>query len=225
MRKFILLLFSLVLVTVNTGFSTPSMNQIEKNILEKMSDQQLEFFKEFKENGGEITQLTKDEEKEIKNAIMEEKKLQDFHDQQLKNYKSINLPSENSSFKVSDDGGTNYLLFQAYEYENNYIVTVSTYDAEKGKLNTFTAQKRTINNDKKNTKNEIDTEELIQYTNSDSDVNTLAKSWEWNGKTFACGMTGLLACIQFCGVWAMVNPGIGIACDIVCNTAMIIACM
>ncbi|WP_373894738.1 putative immunity/bacteriocin fusion bifunctional protein [Virgibacillus natechei] len=220
MKKFFFLLVSVVLVVLNTGFSTSAMNDIEANVLEKMSNQQLELFKEFKDNGGEISILTEDEIKKIESVVMGEKELQNFHDNQLKGYEKVSLTPEASSFKISDDNGTNYLHFQAYEQNNSYIMAVSVYDAEKDKINSFTGERKVINEET----NEVsDTEELIQYTGSDGDVST--QDWEWNGKTFACGMAGVLACIQYCGVWTIVHPGAGAACDIVCNTAMVIACM
>lgn len=224
MKKYILLFISLVLIIFTTGFSTPTLNDIERNASKKMSDQQLELFEKFKENGGEISILTKKEEKKVKNAIVDKKKLKNFYNQQFKGYEEISLPSKNASFKISDDNGTNYLLYQAYEKNNSYIMTTSVYDGEKDILTSFTAEKKTINNGTKKVSN---TETLIQYTASDSDSNgnISTQDWEWNGKTFACGMTGVFACIQYCGVWTLVNPYVGAGCDIVCNAAMVVACM
>jgi len=48
--------------------------------------------------------------------------------------------------------------------------------------------------------------------------------FEFNGRSFACSMTGLFACISYCGIWHLVNPAAGITCDILCGGAFAFAC-
>ncbi|CAM4437088.1 putative immunity/bacteriocin fusion bifunctional protein [Paenibacillus tarimensis] len=48
--------------------------------------------------------------------------------------------------------------------------------------------------------------------------------FQFNGQSFVCSMTGLFACISYCGIWHLVNPGEGLTCDILCGGAFAFAC-
>ncbi|WP_186331761.1 putative immunity/bacteriocin fusion bifunctional protein [Paenibacillus xylanexedens] len=51
-----------------------------------------------------------------------------------------------------------------------------------------------------------------------------ANDFNFNGKSFACSLTGVFACISYCGIWHVVNPAIGVGCDILCGGAFAFAC-
>ncbi|WP_307478538.1 putative immunity/bacteriocin fusion bifunctional protein [Cytobacillus purgationiresistens] len=94
----------------------------------------------------------------------------------------------------------------------------------------------------------MDNNELIKYTvgNLDKDnpgeYNELASfekvlpgedfsasGFKWNGKTFACGMSGVLLCITYCGVVGVAcgpgAPACATICDAICGAAFVVACM
>lgn len=48
--------------------------------------------------------------------------------------------------------------------------------------------------------------------------------FEFNGQSFACSLTGVFACISYCGIWHLVNPGVGVTCDLLCGAAFAFAC-
>lgn len=51
-----------------------------------------------------------------------------------------------------------------------------------------------------------------------------ANDFNFNGKSFACSLTGVFACISYCGIWHVVNPAVGVGCDILCGGAFAFAC-
>lgn len=51
-----------------------------------------------------------------------------------------------------------------------------------------------------------------------------ANDFTFNGKSFACSLTGVFACVSYCGIWHIVNPAIGVGCDLLCGGAFAFAC-
>lgn len=65
---------------------------------------------------------------------------------------------------------------------------------------------------------------LIFHSNGNNSGLITPFDFEFNGKSFACSLTGLFACISYCGIWHLVNPVAGVTCDILCGGAFSFAC-
>lgn len=236
LRKKVLVIVCMMLAaTTLFGFSSPkyAASGVEGKIVQGMTDEQKEVYDKFKDNGGKILNLTKKQIKVISEAQKKNEKVSEFKKEKLKGYKQIKLNNDKTSFLVEDDGGTLYINFEAYENRktNSDILTVTVYNPNTDEITNFVGEEKLFNGDSVK-KSDM----LINYNIAKENVKENADkadkadkittfSFKWNGKTFACGMSGILLCMQYCGVWALVHPGAGFVCDLACNTAFVIACM
>lgn len=226
--KLAVFLCLVLLFITTTGFSSPkhaTTNEIEEQLAQKLTDEQLELYEQFKENGGKITTLTSQQEKAISKAENKNAEVKEFKNNDIKGFKEIKLDKDQSSYLISDDGSSLYIKFKAYQKEENYILAVSVYNPEKDAITNFFAQEKVVfTGDTVDESNNI----IVNYNIANDDdnggeISTL--DFKWNGQTFVCGMSGVFLCIQYCGVWTLINPGAGVICDIACGAAFTIACM
>jgi putative immunity protein/bacteriocin len=165
------------------------------------------------------------------------------------NFENFSMKKDDSKLKYSgqtEDGIVDmYMSNDTYinEKTNELIVTTVIYDSYSDQIIQFLAEKRSMDDAEK-------TEILINWKNKDresfsknkkkdtvivadnsGEKNQYAvnkkkkkKKFKWNGKSFVCSMGGLLACGQYCAVWALVNPIAGGTCSAVCGTAFAAVC-
>lgn len=137
-------------------------------------------------------------------------------------FKEVNVDKKETQLKytLEKSNETVYMISKIYESEDSYIATLVQY-------NSYNEQIGVIYGEERDKANPDEVKEIISYNDYDeinnSEIGTY--DFEWNGKAFACNMTGVFACIQFCGVWHFVNLPAGITCDIACGGAFAIACM
>lgn len=161
----------------------------------------------------------------------------DYIDDKLSNISSVNnlknelkkdgfkkqkVDNEKTSYKYSI-AGTNetvYMTSDVYESKDEMVVTFTQYNEYNDKISLFYAEKRSAVDSEKEP--EILMEYIPETDNSSDGISTY--DFNWNGKSFACSATGLLACGQYCGVWALVNPIAGGTCGAICGTAFAAAC-
>lgn len=141
-------------------------------------------------------------------------------------FEKVEVTNDKTSYKYTVVGTehTVYMTSEVYESNDEMIVTFAQYNKYNDDISVYYAEKRsTIDVNQ-------DPESLIEYSNpgeveNDGNMIESQSSFTWNGQEFACNMTGLFACGQVCGVWAVVNPIAGGTCTAVCGTAFGVACM
>lgn len=129
---------------------------------------------------------------------------------------------EVKNFKISDnkeDGVFTYNVYHVFENQNNDVVILQTvYDSVRDKIVSVYGEQ-----DKKDSKDSKQRTEFVNYM--DFSVNNMSrKSFTWNGRSFACSATGVLACVSYCFTWAMVHPAAGVVCDVACGAVFAWAC-
>lgn len=142
------------------------------------------------------------------------------------NFKKVDVPVYETSYKYTnlDANEAVYMTSEVYENEDKIIVTFVQYNEYNDEIGIFIAEERD-----KTDLNALPVE-IISYINVDNDFENnkdimMYKSFNFNGKAFACGMTGFLACVQYCGVWGLATgPVGGGVCSAICNTAFVAAC-
>lgn len=150
-------------------------------------------------------------------------------------YKEVNLDGKSLLFENAtiDKGLTKSDLSFVYgglkDKAGNVVIYTLGYSSATDEFFQFTVEKIPP---KAEAKDDIDV--LIQnnnndfmvygkdYNNTEGDVST--QGFTWNGKAFACGMAGVVACIQFCLVYTLLNPIAGTVCDVACAVAMTAVC-
>lgn len=177
-------------------------------------------------------------DKEVKDLYKMEEEIEEAknlkNEIEKNNFEKVLIENENSKIKYSaltSEGKVyTYMSNDIYKNKetNELIVTQTIYDSYSNEIKQFVAEKRSMEDpDQKeillNYKDEnIDNQNIDKKDNDDGI--SLFKSFTWNGKSFACSMTGLFACGQYCAVWAMVNPIAGGTCSAVCGTVFAAAC-
>lgn len=132
----------------------------------------------------------------------------------------IEIGNEESKLKyVSEDDKELYVHIITRAYENTetkeVIVTQTIFDGANNEIEQFLAEKSSTDNPEENI-------QLVNYTNPIPQIQTF--DFSFNGKSFVCSVAGLLACGQYCGIWALVNPIAGGTCAGVCGIAFAAAC-
>lgn len=146
------------------------------------------------------------------------------------NFKKVDIPVYQASYKYTnlDVNEAVYMTSEVYENEDKIIVTFAQYNEYNDEIGLFVAEE----------KDKADLEalpvEVVSYVNVDESLEenseedggfTTYNSFNFNGKAFACGMTGFLACVQYCAIWGLATGPVGAGvCSAVCNTAFIAAC-
>lgn len=227
MRKKVLLIVTvLLLITNSIAFASPSTNptSIEKQILSQMTDEQQDYYQKFKENGGELTPLSEENKNKVEAELRNHDTVQNFEKEELKDFESVELESEQTSFEITDDGGTIYSYFETFvnKESGTYIVTTTVYNGNREALISYNAEKYESGGN-----NSAGIESIMEYnTLQQTNAGGIAPmDFEWSGKTFVCGMAGIFLCLQYCLIWGAVHFGAGIACGIACDIAFVIGCM
>lgn len=139
-------------------------------------------------------------------------------------FEELNVAKDKTSYKYSIEGSEGtavYMTSEVYESDDEMIVTFTQYDEYNDNVSLYYAEKRStvdVNQEP---------ESMLEYSNAGENNNdgiSTYASFNWNGQSFACSATGLFACAQFCGVWALVNPIAGGTCGAVCGLAFAAAC-
>lgn len=217
--KFTIIISLLFLFISNTMPYSEAKETKENNLLsmqkEKFKDKNIEI-QEMSQKEIQFLQTLQEKNKDIKNIKAQ---------MQKENYKEIKLENINSKLKYTtkDGKGYGFIVNSAYKNEKtkNIVVTETIYDSYNKKITKFVAEK------KSSTKNQegklLANKDYVEKT-PDKNTKILKAGFKWNGKSFSCSMAGLYACAHYCGVWAIVNPIAGGACQAVCGTAFAAAC-
>ncbi|MCY8517504.1 putative immunity/bacteriocin fusion bifunctional protein [Bacillus atrophaeus] len=175
----------------------------------------------------EVEQLAAEKSDKFKDTIDKYKDL---------GYKKVDLKDKSLLYKnaqIDKDGTKSDLefVYGVYKNEKGDVITYTLgYAKETKKFFNFSVLKVPHNS-----KNQDDVTVLIQKNDSNFKVfgkdNAVSspgqmstQGFSWSGKSFACGMLGVLACINYCGVVTLAFPPAGVACDVVCGAAMAAAC-
>ncbi|OZT76208.1 putative immunity/bacteriocin fusion bifunctional protein [Salinicoccus roseus] len=167
--------------------------------------------------------MSNSEKEYIDSKLSDISSVNNFEDQLKKEkFKKQKVENEKTSYKysIADTNETVYMTSDVYESKDEMVVTFTQYNAYNDEISLFYAEKRsTVNSDE-------EPETLIEYTPQVKDKSDMVSTadFTWNGKSFACSATGVLACGQYCGVWALVNPVAGGTCTVVCGLAFAAAC-
>ncbi|WP_296975622.1 putative immunity/bacteriocin fusion bifunctional protein [Thermobacillus sp. ZCTH02-B1] len=181
---------------------------------------------ELEANGVEIVDSLKANEKAIVNGLVNGQLA--IHRRQLelygfRNYTPINGADMYKGFKNVEFNNRNYnyvaVLYNVYfnAAKGEYITLAAWVDLKVKKLLEITVT-------------HIDAEQNVNLifhsagSNSNAPGQIIPFDFEFNGQSFACSLTGLFACITYCGIWHLVNPAAGVTCDILCGTAFAFAC-
>ncbi|GIQ63408.1 hypothetical protein PACILC2_19760 [Paenibacillus cisolokensis] len=125
-----------------------------------------------------------------------------------KGFKNVELDNHTYDYVA-----VNYNVFLNKENEE-YIALAAWVDLEAAKVLDITVT-------------HIDTDQeisLIFHSTGNNSGFITPFDFEFNGRSFACSLTGLFACISYCGIWHLVNPVAGVTCDFLCGGAFAFAC-
>lgn len=177
--------------------------------------------------GVSIEDTTKEDQKLVKKLIKDKSVIDQKINKELKKgFKSLNKSEMFITFKNTTLGGYDYDKAIVYanllKNKDNDLLLVSAWvDAENNELIKY--EVGTISND-----NPEEYNSSLSYEKSKANGDFSASDFKWNGQSFACGMTGVFACITYCGVVGLAcGPGAaacGTVCDLVCGAAFAFAC-
>ncbi|MCO4338802.1 putative immunity/bacteriocin fusion bifunctional protein [Staphylococcus agnetis] len=179
-----------------------------------------------------MSEKEKNEIIKLENAILQVKKFKEEMNKQ--GFKEIQMSNEDSSLKYIDKKSNKnqygYITNHVYKNAktNEVVISQTIYDSYNKKITKFVAGKQNlkVKSEEKLIINYKDTQNDAKSTSDNAEKNTVirASSFKFAGKSFACGMGGVLACGHYCGIWAIVNPIAGGTCGAVCGTAFTAAC-
>ncbi|MGG0419795.1 putative immunity/bacteriocin fusion bifunctional protein [Priestia aryabhattai] len=181
------------------------------------------------EDEGVTIDDTSDKDKEAVQKLLNSKKSikDELKKQKEKGFKNYTDAKMYMTFNNAHLGGYDYEKAVVYgtllqDADGNVLVVSAWADLENNKLIKYEIGK--VTNDNPN-----EFQSLVSYEKSKKvEGDFSASGFKWNGKSFACGMSGVLACITYCGVVGMAcGPGAaacGTVCDVVCGSAFAYAC-
>lgn len=216
----IVVLLTLVLSLIGTGISV--FASTEDSNTNKVDDYFTHIDSLFLENGisVEYSQLTNDEvnadfsmlERTSKGrTLLKDLTSQGYVENQIDNPYNIRLVSKEDSSLITDS------IYKFYENVNGDRIMIQLIiDQTNSQINHVVAQK-VVNGSNKS---------VTIFEESSKTLYTRVKraSFSFNGKSFACSMTGLLTCSSYCVIWGVINTIAGIACEAACGTAMAAVC-
>lgn len=186
-----------------------------------------ELKKELNDSGVTIEDTNKEDKKTVKKLIKDKSILDKEITKELeKGFKALNNSEMFITFKNTNLGGYDYDKAIVYatllKNKNNDLLVISAWvDGTKNELIKY--EIGTITNDNPEKYNS-----LLSYEKSKANGDFSASGFKWNGQSFACSMTGVFACITYCGVVGLAcGPGAaacGTVCDLVCGAAFAYAC-
>lgn len=223
LKKVLVLLSTLSILLLSVGIQNYAVNaqtgsdqEIVDGLKNRMTDFQKDQLNEFFKEGGKINDLSKKDLSLLNEKRLENKQISDFL-KKHKNYteKDINSSLSAYKFSINNDGENQFVItqYQAYEKNGKNIVTQTVYDSYSGEILYFDASK--VDNGKAKTFFKVE---------KASDNDAQASKFKFGGKSFACSMVGLAACLSYCVVWHAVSGPGGLVCDVLCGTAMAAAC-
>ncbi|MDQ0216867.1 putative immunity protein/bacteriocin [Oikeobacillus pervagus] len=187
-----------------------------------------EMLEKLNELGVTIEDTNKNDQKLVKKLIKEQKKMdKEINKQLAKGFKDYKDAEMFLTFNNTHLGGYDYekAIIYATLLKNKAgdIALVSAWvDPNKKELIKYTVG--TITNENPEKFNELVSYEKVKDTEGDF----TASDFKWNGKSFACGLSGVFACITYCGVVGLAcGPGAaacGTVCDLACGAAFAYAC-
>lgn len=188
-----------------------------------------EMLEELNELGVTIDETNKEDQKLVKKMVKKQNKMNKEINKLLnKGFKDYKDAEMFMTFNDTHLGGYDYEEAIVYasllkDKKTGDLAMVSAWvDTKNEEIIKYTVG--TITNDNPEVYNELASYEKAKETEGDF----AASGFKWNGKSFACGMSGVLACITYCGVVGMAcgpgAPACGTVCDLVCGAAFAYAC-
>ncbi|HEA4105100.1 TPA: hypothetical protein RWO21_002589 [Enterococcus faecium] len=117
---------------------------------------------------------------------------QGYIESQVNNPYNIRLVSSDDNSLITD------AVYKFYENENGDRIMIQLIiDQTNSVINHAIAQKVANGSDKAET--------IFEESSKTLYTRIKRKSFNFNGKSFACSMTGLLTCSSYCVVWGLVN--------------------
>lgn len=144
-------------------------------------------------------------------ALLQNIKSQGYTESQVENPYNIRLVSNDDNSLVTDS------VYKFYENKNGDRIMIQLIiDQTNSEINDAVTQKIVHGSNKAETIFEESSKTLYSVQSR--------KSFNFNGKSFACSMTGLLTCSSYCVVWGLVNVAAGLTCEAACGTVMVAVC-
>ena len=187
-----------------------------------------EVLEELKKAGVTVNETTKNDQQLVKKVIKQHTKMDKAVNKQLlKGFKEKKDSEMFITFNNTSLGGYDYekaIVFATLlKNKDGDISVVSAWvDAKKEEIIKYTVG--TVTNADPEKYNELVAYEKAKKVEGDFS----ASGFTFNGKSFACSMTGVFTCVVYCGVVGMAcgpgAPACGTICDIVCGAAFAYGC-
>ncbi|MGZ0879990.1 putative immunity/bacteriocin fusion bifunctional protein [Priestia megaterium] len=232
------LLKSLMAFVIILGIITPYQSVTNAQTNDQKTDCQTcslkeEYTKEelvdMLEDEGVTIDETSDKDKKAVQALINNKKSikEELKKQKEKGFEIYNNAQMYMTFDNAHLGGYDYKKAVVYgtllqDKDGNFLVVSAWADLDHHKLIKYEIGK--VTNDNPN-----EFQSLVSYEKSKKQEGDFSASgFKWNGKSFACGMSGVITCITYCGVVGLAcGPGAGACgtvCDLACGAAFAYAC-
>ena len=237
MKKIMLFMLAVLLLV---GISLPGQQQYtntakaeEKSSCETCSLKNVytkeEVLEKLNELGVIVEDTTKEDQKLVKKLIKQYQKLdKEINKQFIKGFKAPKNKEMFITFKNTHLGGYDYDKVIVYgtllrNKVGDAVVVSAWVDAKKEELIKY--EVGTVTHD-----NPQEYNSLLSFEKSKTEEGDFtASGFKWNGQSFACSMSGVFACMTYCGVVsAACGPGYpecGAVCDLACGAAFAFACM
>ncbi|UOB98928.1 MULTISPECIES: putative immunity/bacteriocin fusion bifunctional protein [Bacillus cereus group] len=179
--------------------------------------------KELEKLGVEITDTNTTDKELVKNVVNSNETLNQAITEQKENgFKLYNNAEMYLTYENTYLGGFHYdkaVVYASFLQNTNgdAVVITAWVDAKKNKVIKYEVGKVTKEEPKKYNS-------IVSYEKSKE----IKSGFKFNGQSFACGMSGVFACITYCGVVGLAcGPAAGACgttCDLVCGAAFAYAC-